>query len=74
MLRDRGVEAAACTGEGLGGLSTEHAVSLSFRDSAAPLNATCGVGSGDPYVAPGPERPFLAEVGADPGRLSDRTR
>jgi Asp-tRNA(Asn)/Glu-tRNA(Gln) amidotransferase A subunit family amidase len=44
-------------------------VSLSVRDSAALLDATCGVGSGDPYVAPGPERPFLAEVGTDPGRL-----
>ena len=56
-------------GEGLGGLSTEHAVTLSVRDSAALLDATCGAGPGDPYVAPGPERPFLAEVDADPGRL-----
>jgi amidase len=60
---------APYAGEGLGGLSTEHAVTLSVRDSAALLDATCGPGPGDPYVAPGPERPFLGEVGADPGRL-----
>jgi len=60
---------APYAGEGLGGLSTEHAVTLSVRDSAALLDATRGAGPGDPYVAPGPERPFLAEVGADPGRL-----
>jgi amidase len=56
-------------GEGLGGLSAEHAVTLSVRDSAALLDATAGAGAGDPYVAPPAARPFLAEVGADPGRL-----
>jgi hypothetical protein len=56
-------------GEGLGGLSTEHAVSLSLRDSAALLDATCGHGLGDPYVAPSPARPYLQEVRADPGKL-----
>ena len=56
-------------GEGLGGLSTEHAVTLSVRDSAALLDATAGAGPGDPYAAPPPARPFLAEVGAPPGRL-----
>jgi Asp-tRNA(Asn)/Glu-tRNA(Gln) amidotransferase A subunit family amidase len=44
-------------------------VTLSVRDSAALLDATCGAGPGDPYAAPGPERPFLAETGADPGKL-----
>ena len=44
-------------------------MTLSVRDSAALLDATCGAGPGDPYVVPGPQRPFLAEVGADPGRL-----
>jgi amidase len=39
------------------------------RDSAALLDATCGAGPGDPYVAPRQERPFLDEVSADPGRL-----
>ena len=56
-------------GEGLGGCSTEHAVTLSVRDCAALLDATAGAGPGDPYVAPPPARPFLAEVGAAPGRL-----
>src|SRR5580765_1214787 len=56
-------------GEGLGGCSIEHAVSLSVRDSATLLDATCGPGAGDPYVAPAPARPFRQEVGADPGAL-----
>jgi Asp-tRNA(Asn)/Glu-tRNA(Gln) amidotransferase A subunit family amidase len=56
-------------GEGLGGCSTEHAVTLSVRDSAALLDATAGPGPGDPYVAPPPARPFLDEVGTPPGRL-----
>jgi amidase len=60
---------APYTGEGLGGCSTEHAVTLSVRDCAALLDATAGPGAGDPYVAPPPARPFLAEVGAPPGRL-----
>jgi amidase len=60
---------APYAGEGLGGLSAEHAVTLSIRDSAALLDATAGRGAGDPYVAPSPARPFLEEVGADPGAL-----
>ena len=56
-------------GEGLGGLSTEHAVTLTVRDSAALLDATCGPGAGDPYSAAPPARLFLDEAGADPGRL-----
>jgi Asp-tRNA(Asn)/Glu-tRNA(Gln) amidotransferase A subunit family amidase len=60
---------APVLGEGLGGCSVEHAVSLSVRDSAALLDATCGTGAGDPYVAPPPARPFRQEVGADPGAL-----
>ncbi|MBI4635860.1 MAG: amidase [Candidatus Rokubacteria bacterium] len=56
-------------GEGLGGLSAEHAVTLTVRDCAALLDTTRGPGAGDPYVAPPLARPFLEEVGADPGRL-----
>src|SRR5439155_9292742 len=56
-------------GEGLGGLSAEHAVTLTVRDSAELLDATAGDGSGDPYVAPPLARPLSSEVGADPGRL-----
>ncbi len=56
-------------GEGLGGLSTEHAVTLTVRDSAALLDTTCGPGAGDPYSAAPPARPFLDEAGANPGSL-----
>ncbi len=60
---------APFAGEGLGGVSTEHALSLSVRDSAALLDATRGPGPGDPYVAPAPARPYLQEAGANPGKL-----
>lgn len=60
---------APYAGEGLGGLSAEHAVTLTVRDSAALLDATAGPGPGDPYGTPPPARPFLQEVGAHPGRL-----
>ena len=56
-------------GEGLGGIATQHAVSLSVRDSAALLDATSGAGPGDPYVAPPPARPFLDEVSQQPDKL-----
>ena len=56
-------------GDVFGGLVVEHAVTRSVRDSAALLDATSGPDVGDPYWAPPPARPFLQEVGADPGRL-----
>jgi len=56
-------------GEGWSGMSAGHAVTISVRDSAALLDATHGPAPGDPYPAPAPARPFLQEVGADPGRL-----
>ena len=56
-------------GEGIGGISNEHAVSLSVADNAALLDATHGPMPGDPYACPPPARPFLEEVGADPGSL-----
>ena len=60
---------APVIGEGLGGCSTEHAVSLSVRDSAALLDATCGSGPGDPYAAPAHKRPYLQETQAPAGKL-----
>jgi amidase len=56
-------------GEYWHGLVISHAVTRSVRDSAAILDAIAGEMPGDPYIAPPPARPFLAEVGADPGRL-----
>jgi amidase len=56
-------------GEGWGGASVGHAVTRTVRDSAALLDATSGPDIGDPYWAPTPARPFLEEVGRDPGRL-----
>ena len=56
-------------GEGWGSLSVSHVLSRSVRDSAAMLDATAGAAPGDPYWAPPPERPYLEELGRDPGRL-----
>src|SRR3954447_21092083 len=56
-------------GEGWGGFACGHVVSITVRDSAAMLDAIQGPEPSSPYVAPAPERPFLEEVGRDPGRL-----
>ncbi|MXX00899.1 MAG: amidase [Acidimicrobiia bacterium] len=56
-------------GEGWGGLSTEHAVSLTVRDSALLLDVTAGPDPGAPYYPASPPGSFLSVVGADPGRL-----
>ncbi len=56
-------------GDFWGGLVVDHALTRSVRDSAALLDATCGPDVGDPYWAPPPARPYLQEVGADPGKL-----
>ena len=56
-------------GEGWSGASISHAITRSVRDSAALLDATSGPDVGDPYWAPPPAAPFLAEVGRDPGHL-----
>ena len=47
----------------------EHVLTRSVRDTAGMLDAIAGPGVGDPYTAPAPARPFIEEVGADPGRL-----
>jgi amidase len=56
-------------GDSMSGLVVEHAVTRSVRDSAALLDATAGPMPGDPYPAPPQTRPFVEEVGADPGIL-----
>jgi amidase len=56
-------------GDVVSGWGVEHAITRSVRDSAAILDATAGPAPGDPYWAPPPARPFLQEVGVDPGRL-----
>lgn len=55
--------------ESWNGCSHHHALTISVRDSAALLDATAGVELGSPYFSPPPARPFLKEVGADPGKL-----
>jgi amidase len=54
---------------GLEGLSTNGPISRTVLDAAALLDVMAGYETGDPYWAPPPERPFVEEVGADPGRL-----
>jgi amidase len=56
-------------GEGWAGFSCGHVVSISVRDSAAMLDAVCGPEPSSPYVAPPPVRPFLDEIGRNPGSL-----
>ena len=65
----RGRNSWAPAGDAMAGIAVEHALTLTVRDSAAILDATAGRVPGDPYSAPPPSRPFLAEVGSDPGRL-----
>jgi amidase len=56
-------------GEGWGGFSCGHVLSISVRDSAVMMDAIHGPEPSSPYVAPPPTRPFSQEVGRDPGRL-----
>jgi len=51
------------------GFAIGHVISRSVRDSAAMLDALAGPEPTSPYWAPPAARPFLAEVGAPPGRL-----
>jgi amidase len=50
-------------------LSQSGPLSVTVRDAAAFLDVLAGYEPGDAHWAPPPERPFLEEVGADPGRL-----
>jgi len=55
--------------EAWAGLVVRNVVSRSVRDTAAALDAIAGPAPGDPYQAPPPARPYVEEVGADPGPL-----
>ena len=57
---------APSAGQLLDGLVNKHALTRTVRDSAALLDVVAGSAPGDPYAAPPPTRPFVAEVGADP--------
>jgi len=50
-------------------LSQSGPLSVTVRDAAAFLDVLAGYEPGDAHWAPPPQRPFLDEVGADPGRL-----
>jgi amidase len=56
-------------GEGWGGFSCGHVLSISVRDSAAMMDAIAGPEPTSIYYAPAPERPFADELKHAPGRL-----
>lgn len=56
-------------GEEWEGFAIDHALSITVRDNAALLDATSAPEVGAPYGIPVPARPFLKEVGANPGKL-----
>ena len=56
-------------GEGWGGFSCNHVVSISVRDSAVMMDALGGPEPTSIYHAPAPERPYADEVRRAPGRL-----
>ena len=50
-------------------MGCHHVLTRSVRDSAALLDLTAGSMPGDPYEIAGPSRPWVDDVGADPGTL-----
>ena len=56
-------------GDGLNGLGIELAVTRTVRDTAAILDAVEGPASGDPYIIPRPEKPYLDLIGRTPEKL-----
>ncbi|CAB4602038.1 MAG: amidase [Actinobacteria bacterium] len=50
-------------------LGVELCVSRTLRDTVRLLDAVRGPGVGDTVIAPAPDRPYVDELGADPGRL-----
>ena len=70
MKPARGRVSPAPYGSGAIGLGTSGPLARTVRDAAALLDVMAGYEPGDSYVAPGPERPFLAECELEAGRLS----
>jgi amidase len=56
-------------GEYWGSLTHEFVLTRTVRDTAAVLDAVSGPGTGDPYTAPLPARPWIEELRDGPGRL-----
>jgi amidase len=56
-------------GEVVSGLGVEFALMRTMRDCALLLDQVAGSAPGDPSKLQAPERPYVQEVGADPGRL-----
>ena len=56
-------------GEAWNGMSMEHVITRSVRDSAALLDATAGPAPGDPYRGPTFDRPFATQLETDPPPL-----
>lgn len=56
-------------GDRISGLTADHALTRSVRDSALLLDIAQGPSPGDPYCAPPPERPYVEEVLLPPGPL-----
>ena len=65
----RGRVSPAPYGSGSLGLGTSGPIARTVRDAAAMLDVMAGYETGDFFVAPAPERPFLAEADQGPGRL-----
>ncbi|MEI9991511.1 MAG: amidase family protein [Rhizomicrobium sp.] len=56
-------------GDATSGLSIDGVVTKSVRDTAAALDAICGIDYGDPYFAPPPEGSYLEGIRRKPKRL-----
>jgi amidase len=57
------------SGSAIVGLSINHALTRSVRDSAAFLDVIDGYCVGEPYWSPPKQRPYVEEIGVDPGKL-----
>ncbi|MFO0592924.1 MAG: amidase [Polyangiaceae bacterium] len=63
------VTMAPFAGEAWGGFVQEHVLARSVRDSATLLDIADPPTPGEPYGVPAKARPWIEEVGKDPGKL-----